>query len=94
MDDVLAGSRVFCDSCIFVFVRACYPVPLSLVSGAGSTVHTCVDVVLRVVGQHVVVNIKNPNRPWVHNLGPQQKSTVLLWTKILIGGLGSIRGQN
>ena len=32
MDDVLVGSRVFCCSCIFVFICACYPVPLSLVS--------------------------------------------------------------
>ena len=92
MDDVLVGSRVFCDSCIFVFMRACYPVPLSLVSGAGTTVHTWVDVELRVVGQHVAVNIKNPNRSWVHNLGPQQKSTFLPWTGVLKGGLGSIRG--
>ena len=30
VDDVLAGSRVSCDGCIFVFMRACYPVPLSL----------------------------------------------------------------
>ena len=34
VDDVLAGSHVFCCSCIFVDMRACYPVPLSLVSGA------------------------------------------------------------
>ena len=71
VDDVLAGSRVFCDSCIFVFMRACSPVQLSLVSGASSTVHTWVDVELRVVGQQVAVNMKNSNRPWVHNLGPQ-----------------------
>ena len=72
VDDVLVGSRVFCDSCIFVFMGACYLVSHSLVSGAGTTVHTWVDVELRVVGQHVAVNIKNPDRPWVHNLGPQQ----------------------
>ena len=90
MDDVLVGSRVFCDSCIDVFMRACYP--LSLVSGAGTTIHTWVDVELRVVGQHVAVNIKNPNRSWVHNLGPQQKSTFLPWTGVLKGGLGFIRG--
>ena len=83
---------MFCGSCIFVFMRACYPVPLSLVSGASSTVHTRVDVELRVVGQQVAVNIKNPNRPWVHNLGPQQKSTFLPWTGVPKGGLGSIRG--
>ena len=85
-------GRVFCGSCIFVFMRACYPVPLSLVSGASSTVHTRVDVELRVVGQQVAVNMKNPNRPWVHNLGPQQKSTFLPWTGVPKGGLGSIRG--
>ena len=88
MDDVLVGSRVFCCSCIIVFMRACYPVPLSLVSGAGASVHTWVDEELRVIGQHVAVNIKNPNRSWVHNLDPQQESTFLSWT----GGLGSIRG--
>ena len=83
MDDVLVGSRVFCDSCIFVFMRACYPVPISLVSGASTTIHTWVDVELRVVGQHVAVNIKNPNRAWVRNLGPQRKSTFLPWTGVL-----------
>ena len=57
VDDVLAGSREFCDDCIFVFMRACSPVPLSLVSGASSVVHTWVDVELRVVGQQVAVNI-------------------------------------
>ena len=88
MDDVLVGSRVFCCSCIIVFMRACYPVPLSLVSGAGASVHTWVDEELRVIGQHVAVNIKNSNRSWVHNLDPQQESTFLPWT----GGLGSIRG--
>ena len=36
--------------------------------GAGTTIHTWVDVELRVIGQHVEVNIKNPNRSWVHNL--------------------------
>ena len=77
MDDVLVGSRVFCDRCIFAFIQACYSVPLSLVWGAGTTVHTWLDVELRVVGQHVAVNIKNPNRSCVHNLGPQQKSTFL-----------------
>ena len=75
MDDVVVGSRVFCCGCIFVFLRACYPVPISLVSGADTAVHTWIDVELRVVGQHVAVNIKNPNRSWVHNRGPQQKST-------------------
>ena len=73
-------------------MRACYPVPLSLVSGARTTAHTWVDVELRVIGQHVAVNIKNPNRSWVHNLGPQQKSTFLPWTGVLKGGLGPIRG--
>ena len=46
---------------------------------------------LRVVGQHVAVNIQNPNRPWVHNFGPQQKSAFRPWTGALKGGLGSIR---
>ena len=73
---------VFCCSCIFVFMRACYLVPLSLVSGAGTAVHTWLDVELRVVGQHVAVNIKNPNR--------QQKSHFLPWTGVRKGGLGSI----
>ena len=94
VDDAVVGSRVFCCSCIFVFLRACYPVvPISLVSGADTAVHTWVDVKLRVVGQHVAVNIKNPNRSWVHNRGPQQKSTFLPWTGVLKGGLGSIRGS-
>ena len=61
MDDVLVGSRVFCGSCIFVFMRAWYPVPISPVSGAGPIIHTWVDVELRVVGQRVAVNKKNPN---------------------------------
>ena len=74
------------------FMRACYPVPPSLVSGAGTTIHTWVDVELRVIGQHVAVHIKNPSRSWVHNLGPQQKSTFLPWTGVLKDGLGSIRG--
>ena len=87
VDDVLVGSRVFCRSCIFVFVRACYQIPISLVSGASTAVHTWVDV-LRVVGQHVAVNIKNPNRSWVHDRGPQQKSTFLPWTGVLEGGNG------
>ena len=92
MDDVLVGSRVLCGSCIFVFLRACYQVPISLVSGAGASVHTMVNVELRVAGQHVAVNIKNPNRSWVHGRGPpQQKSTFLPWTGVLKGGLGSIR---
>ena len=92
VDDVLVGSRVFCRSCIFVFVRACYQIPISLVSGASTAVHTWVDV-LRVVGQHVAVHIKNPNRSWVHDRGPQQKSTFLPWTGVLEGGMGSIRGR-
>ena len=37
-------------------MRACYPVPLSLVSGGGTAVHTWVDVELRVIGKHVAVN--------------------------------------
>ena len=41
---------------------------------------------LRVIGQHVA------NRSWVHNLGPQQKSTFLPWTGVLKGGMGSLRG--
>ena len=92
VDDVVVGSRVFCCSCIFVFLRACYPVPISLVSGADTAVHTWVDVELRVVPQHVAVNIKNPNRSWVHNRCPQQKSTFLPWTGVLKSGMGSIRG--
>ena len=92
VDDVVVGSRVFCCSCVFVFLRACYPVPISLVSGADTAVHTWGDVELRVVGQHGAVNIKNPNRSWVHNRGPQLKSTFLPWTGVLKGGLGSIRG--
>ena len=93
MDDVLVGSRVFCCRCIFVFMRLCYPVPHSLVSsGAGAIVHTWVDVEVRVIGQQSAVNMKNPNRSWVHNLGPQQKSTLLPWTGVLKGGPGSIRG--
>ena len=92
VDDVVVGSRVFCCSCIFVFTRACYPVPLSLVSGAGTAVHTWVDVELRVIGQHVAVNIKNPNRSWVHDRGPQQKSTFFPWSGVLKGGLGYIPG--
>ena len=92
VDDVVVGSRVFCCSCIFVFLCACYQVPISLVSGAGTAVHTWVDVELRVIGQHVAVNIKNPNRSWVHGRGPQQKSTFLPWTGVLEGGLGCIRG--
>ena len=92
VNDVLVGSRVFCGSCIFVFMCACYPQPISLVSGAGTTIHTWVDVELRVVGQHVAVNIKNPSQSWVHNLGPLQKSTFLPWTGVLKGELGSIRG--
>ena len=92
VDDVVVGSRVFCCSWIFVFLRACYPVPISLESGADTAVHTWVDVELRVVGQHVAVNINNPNRSWVHNRSPQQKSTFLPWTGVLKGGLGSIRG--
>ena len=86
VDDVVVGSRVFCCSCIFVFIRACCPVPLSLVSGAGTAVHTWVDVELRVMGQHVADNIKNPNRSWVHDRGPLQKSTFLRWTGALKGG--------
>ena len=62
VDDVVVGSRVFCCGCIFVFLRACYLVPLSLVSEADTAVHTWVDVDLRVIGQHVAVNIKDPNR--------------------------------
>ena len=77
VDDMLAGSRVFCCSCIFVFMRACYPVPLTLVSVAGTPIHMWVDVELR-------VNIKNPNRSWVHNRGPQRKST------FPFGGLGFV----
>ena len=93
VDDVVVGSRVFCCSCNFVFLRACYPVPISLVSGADTAVHTWVDVELRVIGQHVAVNIKNPKRSWVHNRGPQQKSTFLPWTGVLKGGMGSSRGM-
>ena len=75
VDDVVVGSRVFCCSCSFVFLRACYPVLISLVSGADSAVHTWVDVELRVVGQQVAVNIKNPNRSCVHNrVGVRSKS--------------------
>ena len=73
LDDVVFGSRVFCCSCIFVLKRASYPVPLSLVSGASTAVHTWVDVELRVIGQHVAVNIVNASRSWVHDRGPQQK---------------------
>ena len=77
VDDVVVGSRVFCCSCIFVFLRACCPVPISLVSGADTAVHTWVVVELRVIGQHVAV--------------PQQKSTFLPWTGVLKDGMGSIR---
>ena len=82
VDDVVVGSRVFCCSCIFVFLRPCYLVPISLLSGADTAVHTWVDVELRVIGQQVAVNIKNPNRSRVHNRGPQQKSTFLPWTGV------------
>ena len=51
-----------------------------------------VDIVEEICGVHVAVNIKNPNRSWVPNLGPQQKSTFLPWTGVLEGGLGCIRG--
>ena len=73
-------------------MRACCAVPLSLVSGARTTPHTWVDVELRVIGQHVAVNIKNPNRSWVHNLGPQQKSTFLPWAGVLKRWTGSHSG--
>ena len=89
VDDVLVVSRVFFGSFVFVFMRACYPVPL--VSGAGATVHTWVDVESRATGQHVAVNIKNPNRSWVHDRSPQQKPTFFPWTGVLKGGLGCIR---
>ena len=92
VDDVVVGSRVFCCSCIFVILRACYLVPISLVSGAGTKIHTWVDVELRVVGQYVAVNVENPNLSWVNGRGPQQKSTLFPWTGVLKGGLGCIRG--
>ena len=78
--DVVVGSRVFCCSCILVVTRACYPVPLV---GIGEQARLSA---LRVIGQHVAVNIKNSTRSWVHNRGPQQKSTFLPWTGILKGG--------
>ena len=74
------------------FWSACYLVQLSLVSNARASVHTWVDVQVRVIQQHVAVNIKNPNRSWVYNLGPQQKSTFLPWTGVLEGGLVSTQG--
>ena len=92
MDDVLVGSRVFCDSCIFVL---CVSVTWCHSQWYREQLRQStrgVDVELRVIGQHVAVNIKNPNRSWVHNLGPQQKATFLPWAGVLKGGLGSIRG--
>ena len=86
------AAECFVTAAFLFLMRACYPVPLSLVSGAGTTIHTWVDVELRVVGQHFAVNIKNPNQSWVHSLGPQQKSTFFPWTGVLKGGLGSISG--
>ena len=76
---------------IFVFMRACYPVPISLVLRASTTIHTWVDVELRVVGEHVAVNIKNPNRSWVHNLGPQTKGRPS-FPGLVFSKMGSIRG--
>ena len=92
MDDVLAGSRVFSDSCIFCFYACVLPSTALAGIGASSAVQTWVDVELRVLEHQVAVNIKNPNRPWLYNLGPQQKSTFLTWIGILKGGLGSFRG--
>ena len=85
-------SAAACFVVAFFFLRACYPIPISLVSGADTAVHTWVYVELRVIGQHVAVNIKNPNLSWVHGRVPQQKSTFLPWTGVLKGGLGCIRG--
>ena len=86
MGDVLVGSQVFV---MAAFLFLCVRVPSATLSGigggAGTTIHTWVDVELRVVGKHVAVNIKNPNLSWVHNLGPQQKSTFLPWTGVLNG---------
>ena len=67
------------------------PVPLSLVSGQvrQSTRGRC-GIARRWTarcGQH-----KEPHRSWVHNLVPKQKSTLLPWTGVLKGGLGSTRG--
>ena len=33
----------------------------------------------RALDQHVLLGMTNPNRAWVHNVGPQQQSTFLLW---------------
>ena len=88
-DDVLVGSRVFCDSCIFVFMRACYPVPLSLVSGAGTTVHRC-GIARRWAarcGQHEEPQPAMGARSW-----STRKVDFPFLDGVIKGGLCSIRG--
>ena len=86
------AAACFVVAAFLFFFRACHPVPLSLVSGAGPAVHTWVDVELRAVEQHVAVNINNPNRSWVHNRGPQHQSTFFPWSGVLLDELGCIPG--
>ena len=73
MDDVLVGSRLFVVAAFLFFCVRATQYHSRWYQGAGTTIHTWVDVEFRVVGQHVAVNMKNHNRPRVHNLGPQQK---------------------
>ena len=58
VDDVVVGGRVFCCSCIFVFIRACCPVPLSLVSEAGNMSRT-ISRIRTGHGCTIVVRCKN-----------------------------------
>ena len=92
VDDVLVASRVFCDSCIFVFLcvratqyhsRWCREEVRQSTRGL---MWNCASL------GSTLRSTKNTNRSWVQNLGPQQKSTFLPWTGVLKGGLGSIRG--
>ena len=74
---------------VAAFLFFCVPLPGTNLVGVGGR-HGCSHVggcgAARYWAEHVAVNIKNPNRSWVHDRGPQQESTFLPWTGVLKGG--------
>ena len=97
LDDIVAFSRHFCGDCVLHWLRCTYPVSLLACSGAEQQqqrkTHTWTDVILYPLGSGIGVLPKNPNREWIHGVGPRDRTTMLRWAGRPPAGFSQIRSS-
>ena len=82
VDDLCAGSRRFCKSCLFQFVSGAFGMRLSAVSaleGSASDIGVWLDVSIYVHLQRIMFIPKNLNREWLFGDAPRVRKSILPW---------------